>query len=96
MTCKSPGDIANRVGLWVGLIAIGVYVLNIGAWVGAADEKFVDAETVEEKQEEMIVQQTVIATKQIAIEKAIEQNAVAIEASNQEILAAIKEAHKDD
>lgn len=96
MTHKSTADIANRVGLWGGMIALAVYVLNIGAWVGAADEKFSDAETVEEKQDEMIVQQAVMSTRQEAIEKAVEENQQAIEDSKEEILAAIKEAHKDD
>lgn len=97
MTDKhTPGDIVHRIGSWVAICAIGAYVLNIGAWVGAADEKFNDAETVETKQEEMIVQQTVMATKQQAIEKAIDANKAAIEQSRKEILAAIKEVHKDD
>ena len=89
-------DMAHRLGIWTGLLALAVYVINIGAWVGAADEKFVDAETVEQKQEEMIVRQTVIATKQDSIEKAVEENKKAIETSRKEILDAIKEAHARD
>jgi len=93
---NTPGDLAHRIGIWVAMLGVVVYVLNIGAWVGAADEKFSDAETVEEKQEEMLVQQTTMAVKQEAIEKAVEDNKDAIEESRKEILAAIREAHRDD
>jgi hypothetical protein len=93
---KTAGDIANRLGLWAAVAAIGLYVMNIGAWVGAADEKFNDAETVETKQEAMIIQQAVMATKQEAIETAVEKNAEAIEESRKEILDAIKDAHRND
>ena len=44
-------SIVNRVGLWVSFAALAAYVFYIGQWVGAADEKFNDAQTVEERQE---------------------------------------------
>ena len=45
------GGVANRVASWATMAAIAGYVLYIGQWVGAADEKFKDAESVEQKQE---------------------------------------------
>lgn len=89
-------DIAHRIGIWVAMAALGVYVLNIGQWVGAADEKFKDAQTVEQKQETIMLQQNTMVTEQKHMNKSIEENAKAIEESKREILAAIKEAHKDD
>jgi 2-methylisocitrate lyase-like PEP mutase family enzyme len=41
--------VANRVASWVAIIAIGIYVMDMGKWVGAADEKLADAEKVEEQ-----------------------------------------------
>jgi hypothetical protein len=97
----TSGDVVHRIGIWLAMVGVVVYVLNIGAWVGAADEKFVNGDTVKTKQEEMIVTQTIIATKQDSIEKAVEANKKAIEASRKEILAAIEKhghasVHADD
>lgn len=92
---KTPGDIANRIGVWVSMLAIGLYVINIGAWVGAADEKFASAKTVEEKQDKLIVDVATIQTTQGTQTKAIEDNKKAIEESRKEILAAIKELEQD-
>lgn len=96
MSDKTTGDIANRVGLWVAVLGLVVYVMSIGSWVGAADEKFKDAQTVEEKQDELVLTVNTIQTTQITQTTAIEDNKRAIEASRKEILAAIKEASEDD
>lgn len=42
-------SIVNRIGTWAVLAGLGVYMLNIGSWVGAADEKFEQAQKVEEQ-----------------------------------------------
>ena len=36
---QKPADIAHRVGIWVAVAGLWLYMLNIGSWVGAADEK---------------------------------------------------------
>ena len=86
-------DIVHRVGIWGFAISIGIYLLNIGQWVGAADEKFKDAETVEEKQDALILQVNTVAVLQATQTTAIEANKTAIETSRREILEAIKEAN---
>lgn len=86
-------DIVHRVGIWGFAISIGIYLLNIGSWVGAADEKFKDAETVEEKQDALILQVNTVAVLQATQTTAIEANKTAIETSRREILEAIKEAN---
>jgi len=88
-------DITHRIGIWGGMIAMFIYVLNIGQWVGAADEKFKDAETVEEKQDALILQVNTVAVLQATQTTAIEANKTAIETSRKEILEAIKEANED-
>ncbi len=85
-------DIVHRVGIWGFAISMGIYMLNVGQWVGAANEKFEDAQTVEEKQDVLILQVNTIATVQTAQTTAIADNKTAIETSRREILAAIKDA----
>jgi len=92
----TAADLAHRIGIWTGMIVLAVYVLNIGQWVGAADEKFSDAQTVEEKQDQLVLDVNTISVTQRTQTTAIEENKKAIEASRKEILAAIKEAHRDD
>lgn len=99
----TPSDVVHRVGSWVAIIGIGIYVLNIGAWVGAADEKFKDAQTVEEKQDHLMLDVNTIQVTQAAMvevqasqSEAIEDNAKAIEESKKEILAAIAAATAED
>ena len=89
-------DIAHRIGIWVSVVGLAAYLFNIGSWVGAADEKFNDAETVEEKQEQLILDVNTLAVEQKYTKEAVEANKEAIEESRKEILAAIKEAQKDD
>jgi len=89
---QTKGDIVHRIGIWGGMIGMFIYVLNIGQWVGAADEKFKDAETVEEKQDALILQVNTVAVLQATQTTAIEANKTAIETSRREILDAIKEA----
>ncbi len=91
MSVQTPGDIAHRIGIWLGFIALAVYVMNIGAWVGAADEKFADAQTVEEKQDQLILDVNTIQVTQSVQSAAIAANAKAIEESRKEILEAIKD-----
>lgn len=49
----SWGAIANRLGTWAVLIGLAIYVYDIGTWVGAADERFSDARTVEATQKQI-------------------------------------------
>jgi len=77
-------DIAHRIGIWGAVLTIGFKVFAMGSWVGAADEKFKDAATVEETQKDLLLQVNTIATKQEAMEKTLEDN-------KREILDAIKE-----
>ncbi len=92
---QSPVDIAHRIGIWVAVCGMAVYLLNIGAWVGAADEKFNDAQTVEEKQDKLILDVNTIQVTQVTQTKAIEANTRAIKDSKDEILQAIKDANKE-
>lgn len=90
---QTKSDIAHRIGIWVSVLVIGGYVLNLGQWVGAADEKFKDAQTVEEKQDALILQVNTVAILQGVQTTAIQDNKDAIETSKQEILEAIREAN---
>ena len=45
----SMGSIANRIATWAGIALLGVYVLNMGQWVGAAEEKLEAAEKVQQQ-----------------------------------------------
>ena len=83
-------DIAHRIGIWGAVVAIAVKLFSVGAWVGAADEKFADAETVETKQDDLILQVNTLATVAKATTKAVEDNKTAIETSRTEILEAIR------
>ena len=65
MTLNGNGAVINRVMQWLALAGLLVYVLNIGSWVGAADEKFKDAATVEQKQEQIKTDVTIILTEQL-------------------------------
>ena len=86
-------DIVHRVGIWGFAISMGIYMLNVGQWVGAANEKFEDAQTVEEKQDALILQVNTIAVLQGAQTTAIRDNKTAIETSRREILKAIRESN---
>lgn len=85
-------DVVHRVGIWGFAISMGIYMLNIGQWVGAADEKFKDAETVETTQKALLLQVNTIATVQGVQTIAIADNKTAIETSRREILEAIEKA----
>lgn len=95
MSVQTGTDLVHRVGIWVGMIGLAIYVMNIGQWVGAADEKFKDAQTVEDKQDQLILDVNTIQVTQVAQTKAIEANTKAIEDSKDEILQAIQEANED-
>ena len=88
---QKPSDIAHRVGIWTAVTGIALYVFNMGAWVGAADEKFEDAATVEHTQQALLLQVNTVATKQEAIEEAVAENKQAIKDSEKAVLAAIAE-----
>lgn len=88
-------DIAHRLGIWISVIVLGGYVLNLGQWVGAADEKFSDAETVEATQQVLLIQVNTIATIQGTQTTAIRDNKDAIETSRREILDAIAAADEN-
>lgn len=85
-------DIAHRIGIWISVIVIAGYVLSIGTFIGAAEEKFKDAETVETTQKALLLQVNTIATVQGVQTIAIQDNKDAIETSRREILDAIKAA----
>ncbi len=70
--------------------------MDMGRWVGAADEKFDESESVEIKQEQLILDVNTLTVEQKHIKTTVDANKKAIEDSKKEILAAIKEAHKDD
>lgn len=86
---QSGMDIAHRIGIWAA-------VLSIGAWVGAADEKFNDAETVEATQKQLVLDVNTLTTETKYTKEAVKANTDAIEASERAILAAIKAAHDDE
>lgn len=92
---NGKATIVNRIGTWVAILGIAAYVFNMGQWVGAADEKFIDAQTVEEKQEQLILDVNTLTTEQTYTKEAVVANKLAIEQSRKEILAAIKEARED-
>jgi hypothetical protein len=87
---QSPGDLAHRIGIWVAVIAIAAKLFSVGAWVGAADEKFEDHDAVEEKQDEIILDLNTIQNTVAAQTRAIAENKEAIEESKEEVLAAIE------
>lgn len=89
-------DIAHRVGVWAGMAGLFIYVMNIGQWVGAADEKFKDAETVEQKQETILEQQVTIKTKQEAIVKQLDEIEKQMKEDKKEILSAIRELERGE
>ncbi|KKL99301.1 hypothetical protein LCGC14_1815830 [marine sediment metagenome] len=86
-------DIAHRLGIWISVLVIGGYVLNLGHWAGAVEEQLKDAETVEETQKALLIQVATIAAVQLTQTVAITDNKDAIEASRRDILNAIKEAN---
>jgi uncharacterized membrane protein (DUF106 family) len=93
---SNRADLAHRIGIWGFAVAMGLYLLNIGQWVGAADEKLRDAETVEEKQQTIIETQTTIKTKQEAIVKQLDEIEEQMKEDKKEILAAIRDLEKND
>ena len=87
--------LANRIGTWTAIIGLAAYVFWMCTWVGAADEKFKDAETVESKQTAILLQQATIATKQQHIETKLIKIEEQMKEDKEDILDAIKEAHED-
>lgn len=87
-------DLAHRIGVWAGMVGLFIYVMNIGQWVGAADEKFKDAETVEQKQEQILETQTTMKTKQEAIVDKLDEIEEQMKEDKKEILEAIRELER--
>lgn len=86
-------DIAHRIGIWSVVVLMAVKLFSVGAWVGAADEKFKDAASVEVTQKQLVLTVNTLTTEQKYTKLAVEANKVAIEESKDEILAAIKKAN---
>lgn len=78
------GAALNRVASWGSIVAMALYVLYIGQWVGAADEKFKDAESVEQTQKQ-------IKERLIRVEEGIEDLEESAAREHDAILDAIKE-----
>jgi len=78
------------------MIGLAAYVISIGQWVGAADEKFNAAATVETTQRVILLQQNTLAVEQKNMKEQLDDIKDQAETDKKEILAAIKEAHKDD
>lgn len=76
------------------MVGLFIYVMNIGQWVGAADEKFKDAETVEQKQEQILETQTTMKTKQEAIVDKLDEIEEQMKEDKKEILEAIRELER--
>ena len=83
----STYQIANRLGTWAAIAGLAIYLLNIGQWVGAADEKFKDAESVEETQEQ-------IKERLTRVEDNLEHLEEQSEKEHEAILDAIKRLEK--
>lgn len=90
------GAIVNRLLQWGAIAGVLVYAMNVGQWVGAADEKFKNAEAVAEKQDTMVERVATLSAQQTATQRAVESNTSAIKESERKILEAIREAHRDD
>ena len=89
---QTKSDLAHRIGIWISVLVIGGYVLNLGHWAGAVEEQLKDAETVETTQRALLIQVATIAAVQTTQTTAIRDNKDAIETSKREILNAIREA----
>lgn len=87
-------DIAHRIGIWSVVVLMAVKLFSVGAWVGAADEKFKDAASVEVTQKQLVLEVNTLTIEQKHTTVAVQANKTAIEESRAEILAAIKEANK--
>lgn len=89
-------SVANRLTTWAAIVGMGLYVMNMGQWVGAADEKLEGAAKVEATQQAMLLQQATMVAEQAHQKDALEDIKEQAEKDKEEILNAIKEAHKDD
>lgn len=92
---QTKSDLAHRIGIWTVVAGMAMYVFNMGQWVGAADEKFEDAETVEAKQQAILLQVNTVATKQEAIADKQDELEDQLDETKQEILDAIAQAHAE-
>lgn len=71
-------SIAHRVAIWAAIVPLSIYVLNMGMWVGAADEKFENANKVARTQEDIKRRLTTLETEVKANSKASEKQTEAI------------------
>ena len=92
---QTATDLAHRIGIWGVVVAMAVKLFTIGSWVGAADEKFSDAESVERKQDELILDVNTLTTEQKHTTQAVEDLKTQSEKDKKEILAAIAAIQKE-
>lgn len=71
-------SLANRVATWAAIIPMGLYVMNMGQWVGAADEKFENAEQVEEQVDDIKERITKLEAEVANLDKNSETRAAAL------------------
>ncbi len=50
---EAMGHVINRAASWIAIVGLGLYILNIGQWVGAAEEKFENAQKVEDQVDDL-------------------------------------------
>lgn len=77
----------ERIGSWATLVGMGLYVMYIGQWVGAADEKFDNAQKTEETQEQ-------IKERLTRLEEQVESNDEKSAVRDEQILKAIERLEK--
>lgn len=78
---------AERLGSWAALIGLGLYVLYVGQWVGAADEKLASAKETADTQED-------IKERLTRLEEQVESNDEKSAVRDQQILKAIEKLEK--
>jgi hypothetical protein len=75
---KEQQSVTHRIATWAAIIPMGLYVMNMGQWVGAADEKFEDAETVEQEVDDIKERITKLETEVKNLDKNSADRALAL------------------